>query len=483
MRKNVARASIFCTQTAVALVAAGMSGCAVVDHFAPRATDYNYQTGDAKSGIILLNVVRAAYSQPLQFTDVTTVAGTASLGGTASSSIPIPSNKPAFQVAQTYGFTPSVTATGSSTVNVANLNTQEFYYGLQTPLTTQQVYYYLTVVFNGLSPYELLPLFISNIEITTDDGKVAVLRNSADSPGSFGRFYSAINFLLEKGLTVEQVKKKKEPAWVGPVLKEDDLKKDSRLLAALVTASSAGAGGSSASSSGSASSGASSASNGSSGGGGSAGLTLQEVKAADGKTIAGYRLQKSGGAADKGSYRFCFSHTVSPVENFSISTKPAGDTLPISLGRANNLPIKRATVTVDKKYYCGEPVEADSSSGSSPQKAAEGIALTTRSLEEIFYFLGEMVRTELGLATGEAASLAVALSDRSEFHLFRVERRLPNSGEPWVSYNGEVFSIKVDPSGRADASSRIVQLLTDLLALQSSAKNLPAPNLIAITTP
>jgi hypothetical protein len=33
------------------------------------------------------------------------------------------------------------------------------------------------------------------------------------------------------------------------------------------------------------------------------------------------------------------------------------------------------------------------------------------------------------------------------------------------------------------ASSRVLQLLTDLTALQSSAKNLPAPNIIAVTTP
>jgi hypothetical protein len=42
--------------------------------------------------------------------------------------------------------------------------------------------------------------------------------------------------------------------------------------------------------------------------------------------------------------------------------------------------------------------------------------------------------------------------------------------------------VAVDPSGAKNTSSRIMQLVSDLLALQSSAKNLPAPNLIAITT-
>jgi hypothetical protein len=41
----------------------------------------------------------------------------------------------------------------------------------------------------------------------------------------------------------------------------------------------------------------------------------------------------------------------------------------------------------------------------------------------------------------------------------------------------------IDPAGNSDTSSRILQLLTDLLALQSSAKSLPAPNVIAVTSP
>jgi hypothetical protein len=37
----------------------------------------------------------------------------------------------------------------------------------------------------------------------------------------------------------------------------------------------------------------------------------------------------------------------------------------------------------------------------------------------------------------------------------------------------------VDPSGE-DASTQVVQLLSDLLAIQSNAKDLPAPNVIAV---
>jgi hypothetical protein len=127
------RALLYPVLTCVALA---FGGCAAVDHFAPRAIDYNFETADAKTTTIVLNVIRAAYTQPLQFTDVSTISGLASVGATVSSSIPIPNNLPAFKVPQTTAVTPSATASGTNTTNVANLNTQEFYYGLQTPLSS-----------------------------------------------------------------------------------------------------------------------------------------------------------------------------------------------------------------------------------------------------------------------------------------------------------------------------------------------------------
>ena len=66
----------------VSLVLA-MCGCALIDNLSPRATRYNDETADTKSAAILLNVLRAAYSKPLQFSDVTTVSGVSSIGGNA----------------------------------------------------------------------------------------------------------------------------------------------------------------------------------------------------------------------------------------------------------------------------------------------------------------------------------------------------------------------------------------------------------------
>jgi len=466
MKKYDPRVYVVIVRTAVSCLATTLAGCGLVDDFGPRATTYNLQTSDSKSSTILLNLLRAAYSTPLQFTDVTTVAGTSTLTGTSSGTIPIPLNKPAEIAARTVGLTPSVSASGTGTVNVANLNNQEFYFGLQTPLSMSQVAYYLQARFDGLDASEMLPLLVSDIELTSTDGSKYVLHNRADSAGPFNAFYYAMQDLIKGGLTVEQTKPK-QATDIGPALSEADVR-DDKLLPALIAA-------------------ANPPSSSSTAGGGSGGVSLTAVsKKNDGKTTTTYQLKKGGG--DGGGYRFCFAQSSRPYDNpersfidnvdFTV-TKPPKNKLTISLGKAGGKPIKAVTFEIGPSYYCGAKAGSAQSQASGKQQAGEGITISTRSLEGMFYFLGEMIRTELGLATGQPTSLAI----ESDFHLFRVDRRLPLSGEPWVSYNGGIFSVAVDPSGQKDASSRILQFLTDLLALQSSAKSLPTPNVIAITTP
>jgi hypothetical protein len=131
-------------------------------------------------------------------------------------------------------------------------------------------------------------------------------------------------------------------------------------------------------------------------------------------------------------------------------------------------------ITISPSQFCGHSARAKA------HGEYQKLDFKTRSLEEIFHFLGEIVRTELALAA-DAESLAVPFADGHDFRLFHVEHRLPVGEEPWAVINGQIFVVRIDTSGKYDASSRVLQLMTDLLALQSSAKNLPAPNLIAIT--
>jgi hypothetical protein len=249
------------------------------------------------------------------------------------------------------------------------------------------------------------------------------------------------------------------------------------LLAAIVSAASASSTGSS-----------------SSGGGagtaatGGNGLTLKQItkKIGGTKVVTGYQFEKGGSSG--GKYRFCFADIKQPWPgvDFLRLSPPKTDPIKVPLIVANGR--AAVSIAIGKQYYCGNNPPPDQTGAGSRQKAGVGISITTRSLEGIFYYLGEMVRTELGIANGQATSLAIPSNNQEAaggqgFKLFRVERRLPRVGEPWTLYQGAVYSITVDPSGQSDGSSRVLQIVSDLLALQSSAKNLPAPNLIAITTP
>ena len=102
--------------------------------------------------------------------------------------------------------------------------------------------------------------------------------------------------------------------------------------------------------------------------------------------------------------------------------------------------------------YCDVAKQSDKSSASKrsvPQKSS----LTLRSVEQIFLFLGQLIRTELGLNDG-------ILKDLRDL-----------DGNPTKGVPSYFFKRRVKPR---------LAILTDLLALQSSAKSLPAPNVIAI---
>jgi hypothetical protein len=103
---------------------------------------------------------------------------------------------------------------------------------------------------------------------------------------------------------------------------------------------------------------------------------------------------------------------------------------------------------------------------------------------DLYDYLGEMVRTELGLVDGKPTSLAIPrTSDEANaglgFRLFHVERRSASSSvsaqELSVKYGNDSFVIAVDLSGERDASSRVIKILGELTALESTT-NMPTSN-------
>jgi hypothetical protein len=207
-----------------------LGGCAVVDQYGSRATEYNEQTTASKNSIVLLNILRAAYREPLQFTDVTTVTGTASAQGSLSADIPVPIGGAGFTTPNLMILNPSATVAGGPNFSVANLSTQEFYRGLQSSIDTQVIE---TYVASGVSLNLLLPLLISEIKLEEPD-KVRILRNTGSTFESYVDFRRVIAELVRKGFYIET---KPTDEDIGPTLTRDEAT-DPKLLAALAQAGS-----------------------------------------------------------------------------------------------------------------------------------------------------------------------------------------------------------------------------------------------------
>ena len=207
-------------------VAMMMSGCATLDNYGNRTTRYNIAASDTRTRAILMNVMRAAYREPLQFSDVSTVTGQNSLSGSLAASLPV---SPA---GAEYVISPSASLSGSSQFNVTNLNTQEFYNGLQTPVTLQQI---SNLIDAGFDPALVLFLTVSDLNIATVetvDGtpvkRFVTIHSNAENPDDFGTTYNALANMAEAGFSAQTT----EPKPFGPVLSDKEVQ-NSRLVAAI----------------------------------------------------------------------------------------------------------------------------------------------------------------------------------------------------------------------------------------------------------
>jgi hypothetical protein len=108
-------------------------------------------------------------------------------------------------------------------------------------------------------------------------------------------------------------------------------------------------------------------------------------------------------------------------------------------------------------------------------------------VEDIIYYLGEIVRTELRLGGREPFPLLVDLHTPQPDGSFAIRSVTPfrlyaGGGEDPsidVTHNGLVYSVKIDPAGN-DRSGQVMEIVLQLLALHNSAKDLPAPSVIPV---
>jgi hypothetical protein len=201
----------------MALASLALAGCAIVDKYSDRAVEYNLQAEKTQQQNLLLNIIRASLRRPMQFTGLSSITGNATASGGMTGGVTKLFQTPLTSLANlpvTSGSTViarSVTSTGSGTASLSGgqtftvpvLDTQEFYQGILTPVSPQVVDYYVQ---QGFPPQLLFDLFILSVEVIAADSPSCerfVFRNSVRNELQFGQFQALADYLLGSGFTTE----------------------------------------------------------------------------------------------------------------------------------------------------------------------------------------------------------------------------------------------------------------------------------------
>jgi hypothetical protein len=144
----------------VALAAACMGGCGVVDTIHPRHETINFTTERARNESILLNIIRASQDIPLNFVAFSSIAGTSQLGA----SVGLPGATFAPHVTPTIDIgasTLSGSGTASTQFSISTFETKDFYNALLRPVDLPTLSYFIRQGY----PRELLFwLFTDSVE-------------------------------------------------------------------------------------------------------------------------------------------------------------------------------------------------------------------------------------------------------------------------------------------------------------------------------
>lgn len=158
-------------------VALAMVGCAAVDGtLSPRAYDINQGTQNLRESGILLNIVRASRSEPLNFVALSRYTGTGSLGvneGLARNDLLRFGNPTS--VATRGIFTSAVNASAGNAFDVGTLENREFYGGFLSPLDLEGLNLLLNA---GLSREVVFHSVMQSFRVTHTNGAAYLFENN-----------------------------------------------------------------------------------------------------------------------------------------------------------------------------------------------------------------------------------------------------------------------------------------------------------------
>jgi hypothetical protein len=434
------QASYFVKFAACVLISLAVAGCALTDTFSPRAATYNQEAAQTKSTTILSNIIRAAQDLPLQFTEYTTLTGQANASASAQGSIPF-IDGPASLV-RTYTLSPSVTAGAQTQVTVQNLNNQEFYYGLQTPVSLPMIAQFIAI---GYDPHVVMMLSIQRIK-GLSGVRVVTIENDPTKYEKLQSFYDAIRMLVSSGLTFETapggIKK------IGPVMSAGEAK---RFLDPYIL------GYGKALSAGSAT--------------GMPDLTKNPDDSYQlGRNVPAFRVCFQKSKLDSFSRSGGAALLVSNVgaRGYVIHTQLSGETADANFDLL--VPLSR---------LCGATIKA--------RPGAEGDIetdwqLELRPVQAIYKYLGRLVQAQLRDPAAYDRNYALELDKSPSFYLFRVNRGYTPGAYVSTSMAGG-YSVAPDGNTETDKSTQVLAILTDLWALSSSAKTYSTTTNVSVNAP
>jgi hypothetical protein len=507
------------------LVSAALAGCAIVDQFSGRAVEYNVQAEQSQQQQMLLNIVRAMQRRPMQFTALQSITGTASASGSVNGGYTHTRSTPYISL---FGLTPpassslisatavgtvggSASMSGGPTFTVPVLDTQEFYQGVLSPIPQQIVDYYLQLGY----PREILfMLFYSKIDVTASGPNAcyrATLYNSVGNPDEFRQFMTLGEYLLASGFTTERISDSKP---FGPPITYDatqplNATNTAQIVDALTKASSAG-------------------------------LDIRREGNSTywlEKKSSGYRVcfsREGTGSPDwlkVDNEAYCGNASLDPKK--AAKDKDKGDGEPKDYCGPSGSKGQGAAEAGSSEFH-GISISRDlldllnelrPRKGASQFRALNPNELEnwhlsfrfyTRSVEGILYYLGEITRAHLAPEHGgpriirtkssipygalPRGQCSTAEGDEGQIiplyqlgkqrrhalpppphcdNLFMLDRGPAPDAILTVDYDGETYSVPRDPV-RAGRTMQVLELVKQLLALNTSSKQLPQTTVISV---
>jgi hypothetical protein len=444
-------------------------GCGVADRFAGRSVSYDIQSESVRNQAILLNIVRAALRKPMMFVDAGAVSGTSTVSGTGTLAAPLWIMN-SLAGGGTGSLSPAVTVSGGPTFALTPLVTKEFYQGILAPVPTQML---ADLIAYGIPKRVVMLLAIQRIVIAAEiDNHYRTYPYFNDLYGTHAEDFSEEldRLLKDGGLTVEPTS---STATLTPPLPGSALLKP-EILASVLKSDIA-----------------------------VHDLTL-EKQAAAGKADEADLSKAAPGdmflltKSSSGS-AFCF-HPDDPVSARDKFVPVPAELTDAMTGKIEPLRLSDAycdTIASFKPHKPdkhGKPDKPDSSAFT--QMRSENTAshasrngrvsmyIVVRSVQQILYALGEIARAELGLdpdlhlPAGRDDPFHPTLADLVRLNTLP-SATLPGADDIDTLYDGKRYWVDTDPRGR-NRSTQVIDLVGQMLALNNSAKDLPAPSTLTL---